>query len=223
MPIDQLVARLRRAMMLDATAFEEARDDTAFTPLALGAAAVAVVIAAFGTFLWSEVIADGLSGVFVDAVILGSIFLILLWAVGIAVCYLVLTQLYKETIAPDALARVMALGYVPFVLGLLVFIPGIGFGFALLSVALVLFYTFFGIRSAFPSIDPFRVLVAVVASFAVWTMILPLLTGPNDTFAPGVFIYEVTEDFVEDLSNGRGTAADDINIDLGDFLGDDGN
>lgn len=220
MAIDQLIARLRRAMMLDATAFEEARDDATFTPLALGAAAVAVFIASIGTFLWSEVVADGVDGVFVDAVILGSIFLILLWAAGIAVSYAVLTQVYKETAAPDALARVMALGHVPFALGLLVFIPGIGFAFGLLSVALVFFYTMFGIRSAFPNIDPFRVLVSVVAGFAVWAMILPLLTGPGDTFAPGVFIYEVTEDIIEDFGNAR-SAADDINIDFGDIFGDD--
>lgn len=197
MAIDELIARLRRAMMLDATAFEEARDDETFTVPALGIAAGAVLIAAIGTFLWSEFVADGTSGVFVDAVILGTIFLLLLWAAGIAVTYAVLTQAFRESAAPDALARVMALGHVPFALGLLVFIPGVGFAFGLLSVAMVLFYTIYGIRAAFPSIDPRRVLVSVVAGFAVWAMILPLLTGPGDTFAPGVFIYEVTEDVVE--------------------------
>ena len=41
-------------------------------------------------------------GFFVDAVILGSIFLILLWLAGIAVTYVILTQVYREEIAPDA-------------------------------------------------------------------------------------------------------------------------
>ena len=51
MAIDQVIARLRRAMLLDTTAFEEARDDVAFTPYALGALAIAVLIAGFGAFL----------------------------------------------------------------------------------------------------------------------------------------------------------------------------
>jgi cytochrome c biogenesis protein CcdA len=197
MATDQLIARLRRAMVLDVTAFEEARDDETFTAPALGIASGAVLIAAIGTFLWSEFVADSTSGVFVDAVILGTIFLLLLWAAGIAVTYAVLTQAFRENAAPDALVRVMALGHVPFVLGLLVFIPGIGFAFGLLSVAMVIYYTIYGITAAFPGIDPRRVLISVVAGFAVWAMILPLLTGPADTFAPGVFIYEVTEDVVE--------------------------
>ena len=222
MAIDQLIARLRRAVMLDATAFEEARDDATFTPLALGAAAVAVFLAGLGTFLWSEVVADGLDGVFVDAVILGSIFLILLWLAGMATAYVVLTQVYKESVAPDALARVMAMGHIPFALGLLIFIPGIGFAFGLLSVALMFFYTIYGIRAAFPSIDPFRVLLSTLAGFAVWAMILPLLTGVGDTFAPGVFIYEVTEDVVEEGFGAR-SSVDDLDIDFGDFLDGDDN
>lgn len=222
MAFDQLIARLRRAMMLDATAFEEARDDAAFTPLALGAAAVAVLIAGIGTFLWGEVVGDGVDGLFVDAVILGSIFLVLLWVAGIAITYVVLTQLYRETVAPDALARVMAVGHLPFALGLLVFIPGIGFAFGLLSIALAFFYTIYGIRAAFPTIDPFRVLVSVVAGFAVWTMILPLLTGPDDAFAPGVFIFEVTEDVVESFGDVP-SGFDDVDVDFGDIFDENSN
>ena len=216
MAIDQLIARLRRAMTLDASAFEEIRDDASMTPLALGAAAIAVLLAGFGTFLWSAVILDDTGDFFVEATILGSIFLMLLWIAGIAIAYVVLTQLYRETVAPDALARVMAIGHIPFVLGLLVFIPGIGFSFGLLSVALAFFYTIYGVRAAFPEIDPLRVLVSVVAGFAVWTMILPLLTGPDDAFAPGVFIYEVTEDVIEDFTNFNSSFDDDLDFN-GDF------
>lgn len=219
MAIDQLIARLRRAMMLDATAFEEARDDATFTPLALGAAAVAVFLGGIGTFLWAAIVIDDTGDIFVESTILGSIFLILLWAAGIAIAYVVLTQVYKESVAPDALARVMALGHVPFALGFLIFIPGIGFAFGLMSVALMFFYTIFGVRAAFPNIDPFRVLLSVIAGFAVWTMILPLLTSGSDAFAPGVFIYEVTEDIWEEFTDVP--SAGDLDIDLSDLFGDD--
>jgi hypothetical protein len=220
MAIDQLIGRLRRAMMLDAAAFEEARDDAAFTPLALGAAAIAVLIAGLGTFLWSAIIIDDTGDIFVEATILGSIFLILLWVAGMAIGYVVLTQLYKETVAPDALARVMAIGHIPFALGFFIFIPGIGFAFGLLSVSLMFFYTIYGIRAAFPAIDPLRVLVSVLASFALWAMILPLLSSSDDAFAPGVFIYEVTEDIVEDFSS---FDEGDIDVNLDDLFQPDGN
>ncbi len=199
MPTDQIIARLRRAFMLDQTAFEEVRDDAAFTPIAAGLAAAAVLIAAFGAWLWGELLLDHRpDGFFVDAVILGSIFLALLWIGGIVVTYIVLTQVYREEIGPDALFRVAAVGFLPFVASFLVFIPGIGFGFGVLAIAAAFFYTIYGLRAAFPAIDPFRVLVAVLAGFAIWCMILPLLSSSGDAFTPGAFIFEWTEDVVED-------------------------
>lgn len=217
MPIDQLIDRLRRAMTLDATAFEEARDDATFTPLALGAAAVSVLIGGIGTFLWSAIVVGETDDIFVEATILGSIFLILLWLAGIMIGYVVLTQVYKEDVAADALVRVMAIGHIPFALGLLILIPGIGFAFGLLSIALMFFYTVYGLRAAFPAIDPVRVLISVIAAFALWTMILPLLTDSDNAFAPGVFIYEVTEDIYEDLANVSDAGIGDIDVDLSDI------
>jgi hypothetical protein len=201
MPTDAIISRIRRAILLDQTAFEEARDDATFTPIALGLAALAVLIGALGSFFWSLVVLDSRpDGFFVDNVILGSIFLILLWLAGIGVTYVVLSQVYRENIAPDAMARVEALGHLPFVISFLVFIPGIGFGFGVLAIAAMFFYSIYGLRAAFPAADPFRVLVAVTAGFAVWCMILPLLSSPSDAFTPGTFVFEWTEDVTTDLS-----------------------
>jgi hypothetical protein len=201
MPTEQIISRIRRALLLDQTVFEEVRDDAAFTPFALGAAAIAAIIGAIGAYLWGVIVLDSTpDGFFVDSVILGSLFLIILWVMGIAVTYLLLSQVYREEIAPDALARVIAIGHVPFALSLLVFIPQIGFGFGVLAVAAMFFYTMFGLRAAFPVIDPLRVMLSVAAGFAVWLMILPLLTSAGDAFAPGVFIFEWAGDVVNDLT-----------------------
>ena len=209
MPTEQIIARIRRALLLDQTAFEEARDDATFTPFAAALAAIAVLIGGLGAWLWSAaVLEDTPDGFFVDAVILGVIFLILLWAAGLAVMYLVLTQVYREEATPDALLRVAALGHLPFVVSFFVFIPGIGFGFGLLAIAAMFFYTIYGLRAAFPAIDPLRVMIAVVAGFAVWAMILPLLSSPGDAFTPGTFVYEWTEDVVEDISAGSAGPGD---------------
>ena len=214
MQIDQVIARLRRAMLLDATAFEEARDDAAFTPYALAAAAIAVLIGGIGSFLWGTIILDDAGDLIVEATILGSIFLVLLMLAGIAIGYVVLTQVYKEDVAPDALARIMAVGSIPFALSFLVFVPGLGFAFGILSVALMFFYTIFGIRAAFPNIEPLRVMITVLAAFSLWAMILPLLTSASDAFAPGVFVFEISEDAFEEFFN----ASSSIDFDLEDIL-----
>lgn len=198
MTADQVIARIRRALLLDATAYEETRDDATFTIVSLLAAGLAVLLGAIGAWLWAETVLEATpNGWFVDTVILGTIFLLILWLIGVGVMYLILAQLYGEQITPDGLVRVATLGHLPFALSLLVFIPEIGFGFAMLAIAATFFYTNFAIRAAYPEIDTLRVLLAVVAGFAVWLFILPILTGSSDGFAPGPFVYEWSADVIE--------------------------
>jgi hypothetical protein len=195
MPAEQVLARIRRALLLDSTAFEEVRDDAAFTPYAIAAAAVAVLLAGFGSWLWGEVVLDYTpSGWFVDTVILGSIFTALLFLAGVLVTYVVLTQVYRETAAADAIVRLVTLTYIPFGLGFLVFIPQIGFAFGILSIGAMFFYTIFGLRSAYPAIAPMHVMVAVLAGFAVWAVMIPLISdAPDNNFTTGVFVYSLFE------------------------------
>jgi hypothetical protein len=191
MPTQQVIERIRRALSLEQAAFEEVRDDAAFTPFAVGMTVAAIVAAGLGSFLWGDTVLDYKpDGWFVDTLILGSIFTILLFMAGVGVTYVVLAQVYREIVAPDALVRVVALGYAPFVLGFLVFIPEIGFGFGILSIAAMFFYTVFGLRAAYPAIAPMRIVIAVSLGFALWSMILPLVGEyPDNNFATGVFVY----------------------------------
>ncbi len=215
MAADRIVGRVRRALLLDPTAFEEVRDDGAWTPICLGLAAAALLLGGLGSFLWGLLALDNRpSGFFVDTFILGGVFLILLWLAGIAVTYVVLTQIYREQIAPDALVRVVTLGHVPFALSFFVWIPGIGFGFGLLAIAAMFFYTIFGLRAAYPALDPFRTLVSVLAGFAVWAMVLPLLSSSGDAFSPGTFVFEWTADVTQDIGN-FDVKLSDFKIDFG--------
>jgi len=193
------MARVRRALLLDVGVFEEARDDRLFTPFAIITAGGAALLAGIGAFLWSWIILDETEDFFLEATILGTIFLLLLWLVGMITTYFLLAQTYREKVALDALIRVMCLGHVPFALSLLVFVPGLGFGFALLAVAATFFYTNYGVRAAYPGIDPMHVMIACLAGMAVWAMVLPLLTSSDNQFAPGPFVYEWSEDVVEDI------------------------
>ena len=191
MTFEQVVARIRRALLLDESVFVEVRDDAAFTLFALGAAAAAVVIGAIGSFLWGRVVLDNTpSGFFFDTIFLGSIFLFVLWLIGAIVTYLVLVQLYREEVTSDGFARVVLLCHVPFALSLLVFLPEIGFGFGVLAIAAMFFYSNFGLRAAYPNIEPLRVMLSVLGGFAVWTMILPILISSSNAWAPGAFVFE---------------------------------
>ncbi len=189
--LEQFSAVARRALLLEEAAWAELRDNASFTPFAAGLAAVAVVLAALGAWLFGEtVLTSAPDGWFVETFVLGSIFTILLFAAGIGITYIVLTQVYRETIPPDALARIVTVGYLPFALGLLVFIPEIGFGFGLVSVAAMFFYTIFGLRAAYPTIDPLRIMIAVALGFAVWAAIIPLVgEWPDNNFATGIFVF----------------------------------
>ena len=209
MTFEQVFARIRRALMLDETAYDEARDDTTFTLFAVGAAAIAAFLGGLGAFLWSSVILDDTGDFFVEAFILGSIFLIILWIAGVFLMYAILSMAFGEQLTWDALARVVTIAHIPFAISILVFIPGIGFAFGVLAIAAMFFYSNFAIRAAYPAIDPMRVMLAVVAGFAVWLVVLPILTSPDNQFAPGTFVYEWSEDVVEDFGN-----IGDVEIDI---------
>jgi hypothetical protein len=191
MSIEQFLAILRRAVQLEDGAWGELRDNGTLTALCGGLLAVVVLLGGVGAWLWGEtVLSSKPDGWFVDTIVLGSIFTLLLFLAGIGVTYIVLTQVYRETIPADALGRIVAVGYLPFALGLLVFIPEIGFGFGLLSVAAMFFYAVFGLRAAYPAVDTVRILVAVTLGFAVWGMILPLIgEAPDNNFGTGIFVF----------------------------------
>jgi hypothetical protein len=199
MPVEQILARIRRALLLDVSVFEEARDDRLFTPFAIAIAGGVALLAGIGAFLWSWIVLSETEDFFLEATFLGTIFLVLLWLVGMIATYFVLSQMYRETLTLDAVIRVMCLASAPFALSALVFIPGLGFGLALMAIALTFFYTNYGMRAAYPAIDPMRVMIACLAGMAVWALILPLLTSSDNQFAPGPFVYEWSEDVLEEL------------------------
>jgi hypothetical protein len=196
MPTEQIFSRIQRAMMLDPRAYEEARDDATFTPFAVGAAVLAVFLAAIGAWLWAEtVLSVTPDGWFVDTVILGFIFTVVLFLVGVGVMYVILTQLLREEVPSlDAFFRVVLLGHIGYAVALLVFIPEIGFAFGLLAVAFVYFDTIFGIRAAYPNAGTFNVALAVTIGVLVWAFLIPLIADfPDNNWVTGPFVYSLFE------------------------------
>jgi hypothetical protein len=196
MAAEQAVHTIRRALMLDSAAYEEIRDDKSYTPYSLGAALLAVLLAAIGAWLWAETVYDySPDGWFFDTIILGTIFTAALMAAGVGVMYVVLTQVLRESIAtPDGFVRVAALGHVSYAVALLVLLPEIGFGLGLLAIAFVFFDTMFAIRSAYPSVSPWNASVAVTLGMLVWLALIPILSdAPDNNFVTGPFVYSLFE------------------------------
>ena len=117
---NEVLGLLWRVVMLDATAFQELRDEAQLTLIAAGGLVAAVVIAGFGAWLYSHTVLEGGDFSFVKTVLLGSLFTLILFGAGFGITYVALTTLLRIDIAPDALFRLLAAGYLPYALGLLV-------------------------------------------------------------------------------------------------------
>ena len=186
---NELLGLLWRVVMLDATAFQELRDTARLTLIAAGGLVAAVVVAGFGAWLYSHTVLDGGDFSFVKTVLLGSLFTLILFVAGFGITYVALTSLLHIDIAPDALFRLLAAGYLPYGLGLFVCIPELGFVFGLLSVIAVFYWSLFALRSALPAASELRLAAALVAGMCLWAAMIPFISGPGNEFVTGVFVY----------------------------------
>jgi hypothetical protein len=193
---DQFLAVLRRAFTLEEDAWVELRDNASFTGICGGLAAAVALLGGLGAWLWGVFnLTSTPDGFFVDTVILGTIFTLLLLAGWFVITYVILVQVFRVTIALDALIRVFAVAIVPLALGFLVFIPELNFWIALSSIAFTLGLLAFALRAAF-SVTRMQAIQATLAGFAVFAIVLSLLITANDIFATGAFVFEATEDGV---------------------------
>lgn len=191
---EQFLAVLKRALTLEEGAWVELRDNTSFTGICGGLAASVALLGGLGAWLWGEFnLTSTPDGFFVDTVIMGTIFTLLLLAGWFVVTYVILVQVFRATIALDALIRVFAVAIVPLALGFLVFIPELNFWIALSSITFTLGLLAFALRAAF-SVTRMQAIQATFAGFAVFAIVLSLLITANDIFATGAFVFEATED-----------------------------
>ena len=195
-----MMNRLMRLARLDTTVFDEVRLDPGATVPAVVVAVVATLLAGVGGWLWwtmTQGYGDG-GKVFVQSLILGSIFSIALWVAWLLIVYVLLTQVFKAQADMMQLVRTMGLAAAPLALSVLMFIPGLDFGIGLASLAL-----FFGLTTiavqATTTASPGAVLVANVAGFAVWAIVLGLLITGSAFFAPGFFLMGAANEGVASL------------------------
>ena len=188
--------RLRRLLRLDTSVFDEVRQDPAATTPAVFVVVASTLLSGVGGWMWWLIKDYGDNGkVLVQSVFFGSIFSVALWIVWLLVAWVILTQLFREEADWQQMLRTMGMAAAPLALSVGMFIPGIDLGVALASVALFFGLTTIAIQSVTPA-DPARVLVANLAGFAVWAIVLGLLVNKDSFLAPGIFLFDAPTDLL---------------------------
>ena len=203
--------RLQRLVRLDTSVFDEVRHDASATVPAVLVATVSTLLAGVGGWLWWLLQDYPDSGkVLVQSVILGTVFSVALWIVWLLVAWVILTQLFREEADWQQILRTMGMAAIPLALSVAMFIPGIDLGVGLASIALFFGLTTIAIQST-TTANPAHVLVANLAGFAVWAIVLGLLVTSTNFLAPGVFLFDASSEALSELQDLGG-------INLGDLL-----
>jgi len=185
-----LSARLVRLVRLDTTVFDEVKQDPAATLPAVFVVLASTLLAGIGGWMWWVIKGFGSNGkLFFHSVIMGTIFSFALWIVWLLVAWVILTQLFREDADWQQMLRTMGMASAPLALSVAMFIPGIDMGIALASIALLFGLNTIAIQATTQA-DPARVLVANLAGFAVWAIVLGLLVTDSNFFAPGIFLFD---------------------------------
>ncbi len=189
-----LIERLLRLLRLDTSVFDEVRRESSATIPAVFVIVAANVLAGIGGWLWWITQGFDKSGkVFVQSVILGTVFSVALWIVWLLVAWVILTQIFREEADWQQMLRTMGMAGAPLALSVALFIPGIDFGIGLASIALFFGLTTIAIQATTPA-NAARVLVANLAGFALWAMVLGLLATSQSYLAPGIFLVDAASE-----------------------------
>ena len=194
-----LTDRLQRLLRLDTSVFDEVRRDPAATVPAFLVAAGSTFLAGVGGWLWWIVQDFHDAGkVFFLSTIVGSFVSMALWILWLAVSWVMLTQFFREETDWQEMLRTMGMAAVPLAISVVMFVPGIDAGVALVSVALLFGLTTIAIQ-AVTGASPAQVLVANLAGFAVWAVALGLLATSETPLAPGIFLIDAASEELSDI------------------------
>lgn len=197
---DTVRETLRRLVLLDVGAFEEIRADAAFTVPALVIAALAVLASGLGGVFWYSVEFELDGEFFLKSGLLGTVFGFIFWALGTGATLFMLRSVLKMEVKPDEVFRVAGFAAIPLAIGLFIFIPEIAFGIGLISIALFLAFSALAFHQAF-DLPAEKALMAVTPGFALWAIVLPLLVSSDNPFGPGIFVFDWTQDVLDDFYN----------------------
>ena len=96
--------------------------------------------------------------------------------------------------------RVMGFAAAPLALGVLMFIPAVDFAIALTVVALFFGTSVIATQSATDA-PAGKVLAANAGGFLVWAIVLSLFAGRDNTYAPGIFVFDTAKEILKALAD----------------------
>jgi len=166
--------RLMRAAMLDKEFYKEVESDTSLNQEALMIVVVVSVISGIGSFL---------GGLWVGKIGAAFLALIVNSALGVAnyyiwsyVTHFIGTNMFAGDATPDELLRVLGYASGPRLLGVLGFIPCIGWLAALVGAIWALIAGFYGVREAL-DLDTTETLITVFLGWLAVLIISMLING----------------------------------------------
>ena len=192
--LQTLWQRLLRVARLDATAFLEVRDDATATWPAVIVVAVASLLSGIGGWLLyldnvPSIVRDS-SRFFVRSVIVGTILEVVLWFIWVYVTMFLLQQVWNRRVDFWSLVRTMGLAYFPVALSLLMVIRWLATPIALISLAAAVLLSGVAVEASTEA-EPSEVLLANLAGFVVFAIVLGLLGRDLNWYAPGLFAYSL--------------------------------
>ncbi len=188
--------RLQRVAQLDASVFDDIGADARATAPAIAVAATSMALLGVGGWLWWW--ASGLQeldSVFIKTVVLGTLFSLALWLSWLLVVYLVVQRIEHVQVEIEPMLRAAGFACAPLALGVLMVIPGISFGVGIMALGGWAVSTHTALRRA-TGIEGGSLVLANVAGFGVWAIVMSLLATGSNQIAPGPFLAESIWDAV---------------------------
>ena len=184
-----ILMRLRRIAVLDMDVLDDVRLDPRATLQALVIAVLGIAALGAGGWLWW--VGSGLGDrqvILVKSVGIGTAFATAAWLVWLLVATLVL-QRFRVIFDVGQLVRAAGFACAPLVIALLMGVPMVGFGAGLVALAGWVATTQIALQRVTGRAGR-EVLVANIAGFGAWALVMSLLTTGRNPFGPGPFLAE---------------------------------
>ncbi len=197
MSVQTLGGWLLRLARMDTTVLGEAAAMAAATGPLVAVVVACSFISGLGPWLW-WVFQDFPSKdeAFVKAVLAGGGLQVLVWLGWLYVSYLLATRLLGGSGELMALFRAMALGFVPMVIAVAMFLEPLAIGLGVLAVGGVAFMAQAALQTA-TGLDAGKAAVANLVGFTFFTLVMSLLGSVGEVrgaggIAPGVFFFSLS-------------------------------
>ena len=197
------LTRLRRLALLDLNVLDDVRHDEGATVSSLLVATSSMALLGVGGWLWWVFSGFGDGGaVFLKSVLFGTLASLLMWLVWLLIVHRLLERIAGVTVPVEQLVRAAGFATAPLALGLLMALPAVSFGVGLLALGAWLLTTQAAVERVAGG-GSGAVMVANLAGFAAWAVLMSLLTTASNQLGSGPFLAESIWDVISGYEVGR--------------------